>query len=124
MRLKALAAILLAAGCATPAAGSAIDGFEIGTRVPCAFQENDFCERFLTVARKGFDDRDTGHLPVVESTLYEPAELVVRSGGPIYVAVFKLADGSLRAVGVGNVGITGPVPWDAPDRPRYPGATM
>lgn len=115
----ALAVLLAACSAADPRRG--VDGWEVGAQVACATREQGFCDQFLGVAAKAFDDSEPGHLPIVELRLYEPATLAVRSGGPVYVAVFTLADGSLRALGVGNLGISGPVPFDAPDRPRFPG---
>lgn len=61
--------------------------------------------RWLGEARVGFDRRDPGHAPVMRASLHQYA------GGARYlssapeVAVFELADGSVRAIGVGHVGV-------------------
>jgi hypothetical protein len=60
---------------------------------------------WLREARAGIDSRDPGHAPVMRASLHQYA------GGARYlsnapeVAVFELADGTVRAIGVGHVGV-------------------
>ena len=68
---------------------------------------------FLALARAGLDARDPGHPAVVTSTLHVEGATVDANGnriiygrsGALYAVVrFELADGSIRAIGVGAAG--------------------
>lgn len=106
--LAVLAAIVI--GCSTP---SVIDGWPIGAPVGCSAQRSPSCEALIRAASAGFDYRDRGHAPVRGVTIHEEGTTKDALGNPIqhvrtstiYVAVFALADGSARAIGVGNIGI-------------------
>jgi hypothetical protein len=64
----------------------------------------DECEANLAVwlgaATDGFDRRDPAHPPVVRVTLHHLATSKLHSANCCEVAVFELADGTLRAIGI------------------------
>jgi hypothetical protein len=74
---------------------------------------------WLAAAREGFDRRDPGHAPVVRTTLREYVGDARFLSNCCLVAVFDLADGSIRAIGVAHLGVdysrVAVVP-DGPDR--------
>lgn len=88
-----------------------VNGWPIGREVPCSADAR--CTDFLATARAGLDLRDPGHPAVVRSTLHTEGATVDANGnraiyarsGAIYVVVrFELADGSVKAIGVGAAG--------------------
>jgi hypothetical protein len=60
---------------------------------------------WLTAAREGFDRRDPDHPPVVQSALHHYAGNAKFLSNCCLVAVFELADGSKRAIGVAHLGV-------------------
>ena len=110
---------LFVAACSSTPLPAIADGWEIGDRVDCS--SNPECDEFVPAAIAGFDRRDPGHLPIVSVALHhrgKPGSMVLNvcSGGCPVVAVFRLADGSVRAIGVGTPGIeTVPVIFDYGD---------
>lgn len=85
--------------------GSVIDGWRIGSAFTCVDSDPDRrCSALLPVARSRLDERDPGHLPVVASELRN--EQVHARTSILYIAVFKLADGSLKAIGVWYPGVS------------------
>ena len=100
----ALGAVALGSGTGV-APGAVIDGWAIGAPATC----NDGdpvrpCAALLPLARSRLDTRDPGHAPVVASELRQ--ERVNARTFILYIAVFKLADGSLKAIGVGYPGVS------------------
>ena len=104
-----------------PAAPPIYDGWQPGALETCpdlgayvepAKRSAAYCDAnlavWLSVAREGFDRRDPTHAPVVRTTLHEPSLerdrnglVVVNASGLVrMVAVFELADGTVRAIGV------------------------
>ena len=128
-RLLLLGLIALTGACAAPAGGEVIDGWELGE--PASFSPDPRCDReaeYLRAATRGIDETIPHHPQILDADLYlqkvhatPGAVLSVRSGGPVYVAVFLVADGTRHAIGAGRIGIGGVVPFDAPDRPRWAG---
>lgn len=112
----AWALTLAAVACQPVASGQVIDGFAIGNRYDCwelGSTETAECRAYIPVATAALDRRDPGHAPIVSVALHEQLyvgedgvpRLAVCSGGCMSVAVFRLADGSLRAIAVGTPGI-------------------
>ena len=105
-------ALVLLAGVAVWAMDSSyfgvVDGWPIGNEVNCSLEQR--CDELLTAARTGLASRNPGHAEVVKQTLHEEGThgnvLTTRSGGCCWVARFRLADGSVRAIGVGYPGIS------------------
>ena len=97
-----------------------IDGWPIGSESSCIASER--CPELLATARTGLDDRDPGHAAVVKVELHTEGVtvdadgnviLTTRSGGCCSVARFELADGSVKAIGVGFPGVsTTPMAFD------------
>ena len=118
-----LVVLLLFTGCAPRGPGLVVDGWAIGDEVDCASDLE--CRAFVPAATIGFDRRSPGHAPIMSVNLYQhgkPGEPVLQvcSGGCPVVAVFRLFDGSIHAIGVGTPGIaTEPMTFDyGPASPR------
>jgi hypothetical protein len=107
---------------AAPATASpVIDSWPIGPKTGCTYEElfpGTSCADIVAVGRAGLDERDPGHAPVASSEFHERGvDLDPATGRPIVhvgsgpccaVLVFRLADGSVRAIGVGAPG-SGPL---------------
>jgi hypothetical protein len=63
------------------------------------------CEDLVAAAARALDERDPGHPPVMGMQLHERRRAPTTIGGLQYVAVYVLADGSVRAIGVGWPGV-------------------
>jgi hypothetical protein len=107
-----LAVIVIVAACAKSAPDPVVDGWPIGQATDCAVTP---CGAWLAVAQARLDVRDPGHAEVVKATLHNEGTLVApegglqiftRSGGCCNVALFELADGTTKALGVGTIGIS------------------
>ena len=99
-----------------------MDGWSIGDGFCSALREGvpdgarcaQDAEAHLAVAADGLDQREPGHAPIVARELHREGGypgpdgqilLPTRSGGCCAVAVFRLEDGSVKAIGVGRIGI-------------------
>jgi hypothetical protein len=112
-RIAALA--ILMAGCGgVPADGRVIDGWLVGAPTECEDRvvyandvevERGRCVDLVAAAANALDHRDPGHLPVVAMQLHQRRSPPNTAGGLQYVAVYSLADGSVRAIGVGWPGV-------------------
>lgn len=103
MRIVAGAlAIVMLAGC-DGASGGVIDGWEVGDRVACGVDFD--CDRYARAAIEWLDRVSPGHASIVSIEVHDQARPHPRSGGSISAVVLRLADRSMRAVGVGNSGI-------------------
>ena len=109
---------LLAAGCGALTSisgdGVVIDGWLVGPLTTCqdvvvtadgVEVARGRCEDLVAAAANALDDRDPGHPAVVEMQLHERRWPPNTVGGLKYVAVYTLADGSVRAIGVGFPGV-------------------
>ena len=94
--------------------GSVVDGWGIGAPYACTDLDPERpCSALIPFAGQVFDRRDPGHVPVVWAQLHEEEPIVSRTS-PLFIAVFQLADGSIRAIGVGYPGIaTEPMALDS-----------
>jgi hypothetical protein len=106
-----LAAVLVAACQLFVHSDPVVDGWPIGREIPCS--EESRCMDFLATARAGLDVRDPGHLAVVTTTLHTEGATVDANGnraiyarsGALYAVVrFELADGGIKAIGIGAAG--------------------
>ena len=105
---------LLVLGCSSPGPPDPIvDGWPIGDTAVC--QPEDHCDALLNEAIKGLARRDPGHADIVALALHDEGSLrdadgntilITRSGQCCRVVRFELADGSVRAIGVGFPGVS------------------
>ena len=102
--LAVLAVALLGCGPAPEPAFAVVDGWPIGHVAEC--RPDDRCPEPLATAVAGLARRDPGHAAIVRTTLHQEAVLSTRSGACCTVARFELADGTVRAIGVGYLGIS------------------
>ena len=97
-----------------PTGDRVVDGWPIGA--PLACEDAKRCQALTLVAREGFDEHYAGHAEIVDFGLYTEGALIDpktgdkilmnRSGGCCDVALFRLADGTEHALGVGYPGIS------------------
>ena len=111
LRVLLPVATIAACGLGSIVPNARIDGWSVGEPIACV-QSTPDCDVFISLAIEGLGNRDPGHAPIVTTVLYneglypnKQSELVeiFRSSAGVWVAVFQLADGSRRAIGVGNV---------------------
>jgi len=109
VRLAGLVLIAFAiAGCAAQPA--TVDDWPIGQVLDCSKVPQGYCDRLVVAARARLDARDPAHAVVLAAEIHEEGTNVDAFGHPIlltrsivlYVARFVLADGSTRAIGVGD----------------------
>ena len=96
--------------------GSTVDGWQIGSQSPSCqdrtvTQANVVvargrCSALLPAADLALDAGYAGHAPVLTATLHHRGDPAVGDGALQYVAVFRLMDGSIRAIGVGWIGVS------------------
>lgn len=96
-----------------PSADRLVDSWPVGEPYTCESAAQ--CEDLRKVALEGLDEYYAGHADVVglelhrEGVRIDPATgnvlLAVRSGNCCQVALFRLSDGTERALGVGYPGI-------------------
>lgn len=112
LALAALLAIVLG-GCGPVRATAPpiVDGWRVGPVLECA--PDDRCPELVGAVRAGIGAGEPAVESIVlhrEGVRIDPATggtvLNTRSGGPIHVAVVTLADGTVRAIGVGFPGIS------------------
>ena len=77
----------------------------VGEAQPSAWDCAATLARWLAAARAAFDRRDPDHTPVRLATLHYNASNKQFLSAPLEVAVFELADGTVRAIGVGHFGV-------------------
>lgn len=106
-----MAAVIVA--CQSLPANTIIDGWSVGADRNC--RDVPHCDALIPAAIEGFDQFYPGHPPVVSLTLHNEGLYpypngalgrIFRSGGFPTVALFHLADGSIRAIAVGYPGIS------------------
>jgi len=104
-------AVMSVVGCATTVVDAVVDGWHVGPEASCDAVAR--CPDLLVTASGGLDRRDPGHAAVVKITLHDEGPVVDATGGRVIhsgaccrVALFELADGSVKAIGVGTVGIS------------------
>jgi len=102
-------AFTLLAGCGSD---PMVDGWPIGPQTnDCG---EDPCSRLVDAATAGFDRLHPGHAVIVRASLHEEGRVVDASGAQVlvmrsgiaWVVRFELADGSVRAIGVGYPGVS------------------
>jgi hypothetical protein len=108
-------AVLVAACAGNPAGGGVVDGWLVGPPTVCQdrviYTDNNAevargrCVDLLAAAAQALDHRDPGHPTVLAMQLHERRHPPNTAGGLAYVAVYSLADGSVRAIGVGWPGV-------------------
>jgi hypothetical protein len=103
---------LVLAACGSDGPSPVVDGWPVGDAYACS---NPACEPFLRIGVDGLAGRDPGHAAIVDATLHELGVLIgsdgepvllVYSGGQPSVVLFRLADGSSRAIGVKYIGVS------------------
>jgi hypothetical protein len=112
------ALVVLLAGCGAVRSisgdGNVIDGWLVGPLTTCQDRvvtadnvevARGRCVDLVAASAKALDDRDPGHPAVVGMQLHERRWPPNTAGGLQYVAVYTLADGSVRAIGVGWPGV-------------------
>ena len=109
-----LGVTLVGCGLVRPSQSPVIDGWRVGPVLDCG--PDDRCPELLGAVRAAYDERYPGHPAIEGLALHregvdvDPVTgdtiLRTRSGGPVHVAVFELADGTVRALGVGFPGIS------------------
>ena len=100
---------LIVAGC-TFGPDRVVDGWPIGPAVDCAGAGAASCDRLITAATAELERRDPGHPAIQRAALHDEAPARDALGHTILltrtlslsVALFALADGSERAVGVAD----------------------
>jgi hypothetical protein len=112
-RWSSLALIAIAAAACARAGDPVVDGWPIGPQRDC--ERHDDCHALLVLATAALDRRDPGHAAIVNVTLHNEGAIVdasgntilmTRSGACCSVARFELADGTVRAIGVGYPGVS------------------
>ena len=98
--------------------GATYDGWRIGALETCppypaeptapgteltTSECEDNLAHWLAVGRDGFDRRDPNHEPIVRATLHDLDTKTFHSARCCGIAVFELADGSIRAIGINLV---------------------
>ena len=106
--------MLVLARCFPSGASPVVDGWPIGDPYVCSDPQ---CGPYLELATEGLAARNPGHPEIVEVTLHRHGVILGEDGQPLRylsdrpsIAVFRLVDGSVRAIGVGHVGIA----WGKP----------
>ena len=95
-----LIAVWIAACVGPGAEGQVIDGWPIGPRADCSTTA---CQEHLREAADALARRDGPHPQIVDVSLYqEGAGAAARTTRCCGVAVFTLADSTMRAIGVGK----------------------
>ena len=100
---------LVVAGC-TFAPDRVVDGWPVGPAVDCSGAGAASCDRLIQAATAELERRDPGHPAIQGAALHDEAPVRDAVGHVILltrtlslsVAVFSLADGSERAVGVAD----------------------
>jgi len=95
-----------------------VDGWPIREPMACVPEER--CVELLDLAARQLDRRDQDHAAVVEAAMHYEGQIRDDDGnrlnthtGRVYVARFELADGSVRAIGVGFPGVSDtPIAYD------------
>jgi hypothetical protein len=114
--LMAVVSILLLAWDAAP--DPIVDGWPIREPMSCVPEER--CAELLELAARRLDRRDQDRAAVVEAVMHYEGMILDDHGswlnthtGRVYVARFELADGSVRAIGVGFPGVSDtPIAYD------------
>jgi hypothetical protein len=126
--MHSLAGALLAAALMSACGGDPVgtinrttttyDGWRVGALETCPLYptlpsppstelSNSECEAnlaaWLGVGRDGFDRRDPNHASIVRATLHDLDTTTFHSARCCDIAVFELADGSIRAIGINLV---------------------
>ncbi len=100
-------AIVLAA-CSNTGSNGQVDGWSIGEGGPCS-PDAQQCQQMVEAATERLANRDPFHAPIVEVAVHKEGPYpnrdgemapLFRSGGSPDVVVFRLADGTRRAIGV------------------------
>jgi len=115
VRLALILVVLLAAcdpGSTPP--DPIVDGWPIGAEQSCS-PDDARCTALMPAALSFFEQHNRQHQTVVRATLHREGSLVdaqgthilmTRSGACCSVALLELADGSIRAIGVGYPGVS------------------
>jgi hypothetical protein len=82
-----------------------VPNFDIQVGQPTTWDCDASLAAWLDAASEGFDRRDPSHVPIVRTTLHEYAGGARFLSNCCEVAVFELADGTIRAIGVAHVGV-------------------
>jgi hypothetical protein len=101
--------------------GARIDGWVLGELVDCAdLEERDRCAAELRVAEQLFGGELRLPVSIIDRSLWTVPFVEATTSAPPRVAVFVLADGSVRAQGVGYAGVEGPIGMTPNLQPVWP----
>jgi len=116
--VAAAALVLGGPGCPASLSTPTVDGWKVGALDTCPMPNFDIvkgepsprdCDAtlalWLTTAREAFDARNPDHASVVRASLHFNGSSLHYLSPPPEVAVFDLADGTVRAIGVGHAGV-------------------
>ena len=125
IRSVSLAFLLAVAlgGCTLLPQTNIVNGWSVGPVLACGDQR---CRDEIPVARAALDEYYPNHPELIALEIHEEGGyrdalgnivLATRSGGCCEVALFRFADGSVWAIGVGYVGVND-FPSAVPEAPR------
>lgn len=101
-------------GCDPAGPTKVVDGWPVGEPFECRIVDGD-CWFYEAIASTALDHRDPGHAPIVSVSLHRQAAYRHENGefrNPIClsgcdtVVLFKLVDGSFKAIGAGSIGVS------------------
>ena len=100
-------------GCGPMGPSIVVDGWPVGEPFQCRIDGE--CEFYVPLATTALDHRDPGHAPIVNVTMNLQSAYLQEdgdfrhpmcSGGCFIIVLFQLADGSVKAIGAGTIGVS------------------
>ena len=106
------AAVLI--GCDPPGPSMVVDGWPVGEPLECRITDGE-CWFYEALASTALDHRSPGHAPIASASLHLQAAYRQDDGdfrrpiclsGCDTIVLFKLIDGSFKAIGAGSIGVS------------------